>query len=67
MDSIWTTVRLAGMSFCHVLPCDTQLTVCSYRVSDFVNSKEGHDVQKKFWGELTALLEERQPGITKDP
>ncbi|KAJ3580147.1 hypothetical protein NPX13_g420 [Xylaria arbuscula] len=37
------------------------------RVSDFVNSKEGHDAQQKFWGELATLLEERQPGITQNP
>ncbi|KAI0426547.1 putative short-chain dehydrogenase/reductase family protein [Xylaria sp. FL1042] len=33
------------------------------RTSDFVNSKEGCDAQKKFWEELTNLLEEIQGGI----
>ncbi|KAI1427425.1 putative short-chain dehydrogenase/reductase family protein [Xylaria sp. FL1777] len=35
-------------------------------VSDFVNSQEGLDAQKKFWGELTTLLEEIQGGITQN-
>ncbi|KAI0471292.1 putative short-chain dehydrogenase/reductase family protein [Xylaria cf. heliscus] len=36
------------------------------RTSDFVTSQAGHEAQKKFWGELTGLLEEIQSGITQN-
>ncbi|KAI1312054.1 putative short-chain dehydrogenase/reductase family protein [Xylaria venustula] len=36
------------------------------RTSDFVNSEAGRDAQKKFWGELIALLEDIEGGVTQN-
>ncbi|KAI0391971.1 putative short-chain dehydrogenase/reductase family protein [Xylariaceae sp. FL0594] len=36
------------------------------KTSDFVNSSAGADAQKRFWEELKAVLEEKEPGVTQN-
>lgn len=36
---------------------------CKIRVSAFVRSEEGAEVQKRIWAELSVKLEKIQPGI----